>query len=280
MEEWHYSINGTQAGPVTADLVRELLSTGQMNPATDLVWKDGMSEWAAAATVPELSAAAATGAAAGAAAPAVAAAMPVAENPYATPQSGLTEQVDSQAILPRVKPANYGLMAGLIIAGVVIMIGGFGTMIATLEAGPESGEAPPEAIGAVGALVIFGGMIPLMIGGIMSLIYLYRAWVLLQPRTKHATPGKAVGFLFIPFFNLYWYFVAYWRWSQEWNRLVASDPAHPSAPRMSEGLFLTYAILQVAGIVAGAMAAVPAIVVFFILMKGMCNAINYAAGSR
>ena len=140
MEEWHYSINGTQAGPVTADLVRELLSTGQMNPATDLVWKDGMSEWAAAATVPELSAAAATGAAAGAAAPAVAAAMPVAENPYATPQSGLTEQVDSQAILPRVKPANYGLMAGLIIAGVVIMIGGFGTMIATLEAGPESGR--------------------------------------------------------------------------------------------------------------------------------------------
>jgi hypothetical protein len=38
---------------------------------------------------------------------------------------------------------------------------------------------------------------------------LYRAWKCLQPGgLARTTPGKAIGFLFIPFFNLYWIFQA------------------------------------------------------------------------
>lgn len=40
------------------------------------------------------------------------------------------------------------------------------------------------------------------------LVFLYRCWELVQDGQAQTTPGQAVGFLFIPFFNLYWMFVA------------------------------------------------------------------------
>ena len=52
-------------------------------------------------------------------------------------------------------------------------------------------------------------------GFVLGLLKLHRAWQVVQPATglgrglKIPTPGSAVGFLFIPFFNLYWMFVAF-----------------------------------------------------------------------
>lgn len=45
---------------------------------------------------------------------------------------------------------------------------------------------------------------------VFKCIFLYRCWVLVPPERAATTPGKAVGFLFIPFFNLYWNFVAFY----------------------------------------------------------------------
>ncbi len=42
----------------------------------------------------------------------------------------------------------------------------------------------------------------------MWCILLYRYWRLIPPERAVTTPGKAVGFLFIPVFNLYWMFVS------------------------------------------------------------------------
>ena len=43
---------------------------------------------------------------------------------------------------------------------------------------------------------------------ILALLFLYRHWTLLQGHGARVTPEKAVLYLFIPFFNLYWFFVA------------------------------------------------------------------------
>jgi len=40
-------------------------------------------------------------------------------------------------------------------------------------------------------------------------LLLYRIWALIPPKEAATTPGKAVGFQFIPFFNIYWNFIAY-----------------------------------------------------------------------
>ncbi len=43
---------------------------------------------------------------------------------------------------------------------------------------------------------------------VLSGIFLYRAWAQIQDGNARTTPGKAVGYRFIPFFNFYWEFVA------------------------------------------------------------------------
>ena len=45
------------------------------------------------------------------------------------------------------------------------------------------------------------------VGFILLLILQYRAWKMIQSIKPRTTPGKAVGFQFIPFFNIYWNFV-------------------------------------------------------------------------
>jgi hypothetical protein len=49
--EWHYTINGQPAAaPVSAAQLKQLAASGQLKP-TDLVWQDGMLEWAPAGSV-------------------------------------------------------------------------------------------------------------------------------------------------------------------------------------------------------------------------------------
>jgi Tfp pilus assembly protein PilE len=52
------------------------------------------------------------------------------------------------------------------------------------------------------------GIASLMFGFIYSLVCIYKCWKILQGFTARTTAGKAVGFLFVPFFNIYWIFVA------------------------------------------------------------------------
>jgi TM2 domain-containing membrane protein YozV len=49
-QEWYYSVDGDRQGPVTAADLKKLADAGTLK-ATDLVWKDGMADWAQAKTV-------------------------------------------------------------------------------------------------------------------------------------------------------------------------------------------------------------------------------------
>ena len=44
---------------------------------------------------------------------------------------------------------------------------------------------------------------------IYHFVALYRCWAVLQGSTARTSPGKAVGYMFIPFYNIYWIFIAY-----------------------------------------------------------------------
>lgn len=54
MEEWYYALNGAQQGPVSREVLLQLLGSRQL-PATSLVWREGMADWVAASQVLELS---------------------------------------------------------------------------------------------------------------------------------------------------------------------------------------------------------------------------------
>ena len=54
MSEWYYAHEGQQLGPVPASELQRLISSGALDAKTCLVWKEGMADWQAAATIPEV----------------------------------------------------------------------------------------------------------------------------------------------------------------------------------------------------------------------------------
>jgi hypothetical protein len=96
-------------------------------------------------------------------------------------------------------------------------------------------EFPTAAV--VAALVVG------LYGAVVTFVLLYKAWDSIQDRFVRTTPGRAVGFLFIPLFNVYWVFEAVWGFAKDYNRLLQRrsldlDP-------LPEGLFLAFCILVV-----------------------------------
>jgi hypothetical protein len=53
MSTWFYAKGGQSNGPISEEDFRNLISLGRVGP-DDLVWKEGMSAWQAASTVPGL----------------------------------------------------------------------------------------------------------------------------------------------------------------------------------------------------------------------------------
>ena len=47
MSQWYFSKNNQQQGPVSAEQLKQLAASGQLQP-TDMVWKEGMGQWAEA----------------------------------------------------------------------------------------------------------------------------------------------------------------------------------------------------------------------------------------
>ena len=67
------------------------------------------------------------------------------------------------------------------------------------------GSAVPAIITMIACLIIL--MICIVWSQIINLMLIYRYWNLIQDAGPRTTPAKAIGFLFIPFFNLYWIYV-------------------------------------------------------------------------
>ena len=81
------------------------------------------------------------------------------------------------------------------------------------------------AVGIALCLTVYGAIVgfPTLLGASCRLlcsaiqVMVYRpGWCALE-----STPGQAVGFCFIPCFNLYWQFVAFWGLSKDLNRYAA-----------------------------------------------------------
>ena len=49
-DQWHFSINGNQSGPVSSSELKQLASSGKLSQ-TDLIWKNGMQDWVPAGKV-------------------------------------------------------------------------------------------------------------------------------------------------------------------------------------------------------------------------------------
>lgn len=101
-------------------------------------------------------------------------------------------------------------------------------------------------------------------------ILLYRHWSLLQGPGVRTTPGKAVGFGFIPFYCFYWWFISYACLAPDTNEYLKK--AGISSHHMSFGLAVSYCVLSVLACtigfipVIGSLLTIPTMIIGFILV--------------
>ena len=175
----------------------------------------------------------------------------------------------------RVSKGFYMLsIIGAPILGIIlIIVAVMEIAVSPLEAGLP---ALSLALGIAVALLIYAL--------VMECVLLYKAWKVIQDGHARTSPGKAVGFLFIPFFNLYWIFQAYWGFARDYNAYVLRhhdvSQGGISIPAVSANLFLSYCILSlVSGFlswipVLGAIIEIAYFVLFILVINQQCNAIN------
>ena len=100
---------------------------------------------------------------------------------------------------------------------------------------------------------------------------LYQLWDAIQDGEAQTTPGKAIGFMFIPAFNLYWNFVSVWGLSQDLNKYTRRH--NLACPTANEPLALAWCILCCCCVIpyVGILTAIAATIILVIVMKKMCD---------
>jgi hypothetical protein len=157
---------------------------------------------------------------------------------------------------------------GLYIASWVAGMAGGGFLFAIGFVLAEEGEE----VG--GSLFILMGLAAVVFAAVMWLVLLHKGWRVIQDESARTTPGRAVGFLFIPFFNFYWIFQAVWGWAQDYNTYV--EARGYSIPRMPEGLGLAISILAVVSIIPGigTLIGLANFVLIILFMNKMVDGVN------
>lgn len=131
------------------------------------------------------------------------------------------------------------LPKGLFLGSVAI---GFGIANVLLALGTIQVQTGDPGAGAV--LVVLSWL-PMLFGAIVMAVLWYRMWAAIQDGNARTTPGKAVGYFFIPFFNIYWAFQAIWGYAKDFNKYIQRHDV--KTQQLPESLFLTFTILCFTG---------------------------------
>ena len=156
-----------------------------------------------------------------------------ATNPYQSPAAD-PQQLDAGLYPSTItKGGSMGFWSMFFFGGLLLI--GLGVFL-TIQADPK-----------IGLGVIIVGSVCVFFSGILTYIYLYRAWKCLQPGGATVSPGAAVGFMFIPLFNIYWIFKAIGGLPRQWNIITSSYSNTKNAPKLTMGAFICLLIIPIIG---------------------------------
>ena len=112
-------------------------------------------------------------------------------------------------------------------------------------------------------------------GGILMCMLHYRLWKLIPKDVAQTTPGKAVGFMFIPFFNFYWISVSYLGLSKGLTEMLRHREIQSP---ISHALSITFGILFV--IPASTWEKEPTLIVLHVLLQCIVGILFYRSAKN
>ncbi len=126
---------------------------------------------------------------------------------------------------------------------------------------------------AVAMVVVgaFGYLQFMLVHMIALLVLLYSIWDALQDGVTEVSPGKAVGFLFIPVYNLYWLFRVWAGYPTDYNQYL--ERHRLAAPQLSGTIFTLFPIaILLSGLLVLPLLILPFVTIFVIARA--CDAVN------
>jgi hypothetical protein len=218
---WYYSLNNQPVGPIDEAELKALFARGVINFDT-LIWREGMPEWKRYGEITMV-------------APGISpvSQLPAANVPMVEPGGPSRRGLKSLYL--------WWLITTLFTA--VFMVFFF-----WLESSMLNGM-DTAVLGGLSALMCVG-YIPVLASVVLEYVLIYKLWKVVQDGFASTSAGKAVGFLFIPLFNYYWLFRAFWGLSKDYNRFIDrhfANRADLEVRRSASWISLTYLIFMFGG---------------------------------
>ena len=129
------------------------------------------------------------------------------------------------------------------------------------------------------ALIAISGVLFLVVHIVVTFTLIRKMWASIQDGHARTTPGKAIGFLFIPFFNLYWIFQVWGGFPKDYNNYV--ERHRLQVPLLASGIYIAYAVLILLSVIPflNILTVIIGYFVFLMITARTCDAINNLTGT-
>jgi hypothetical protein len=170
---------------------------------------------------------------------------------------------------PRISKGYYlGTMAGAEVVSAIVSV----AVIVFILTGVWK-MRPTSAVTLTFALLGVAGLLSLY-AAVVFCRMIYKMWAVIQDGCARTGPGKAVGALFIPFYNLYWMFQVFPGFATDYNAFAERHALN--LPRLSTSVFTAYAVLCLFAAIpyVGLLFVPAALVVLLVMTARVCDAVN------
>lgn len=134
----------------------------------------------------------------------------------------------------------------------------------------NSGNEVSPIVAFLGIISIFLFLAWLIIHIVFYFLMLAKMWGAIQDGYAEMSVGEAIGYLFIPFFNIYWIFKAWGGYPNEYNAYIARNGI--DVPPLSNGVFIAFPIILILGAFYIPLLALPFVMIAVIIK--VCDAVN------
>lgn len=124
------------------------------------------------------------------------------------------------------------------------------------------------------------GSLVAIYGVVIFAVLVHRMWNIIQDGSPRTTPGKAVGYLFIPFYNLYWIFQSFLGWAKDFNRYIREREIKTvDIPETFVKTLCIIAIIQAIPYI-GILLSLFYVMLLSIFIDRACDGVNAVAGYK